>query len=313
MIHNVPILLNLDSANHPVKRFWYNVALQHLGVDDPVDALSAYAVAEESITTFIESPRRRSSNPAHTVFDGLGWVGNQWRQVTCGRTSSEFTLWIQEIGQFAIEDTGDRIDYYPGACLPNTTSRVEAALGPALILALALHGIWTLHASAVELDGRAIAFVGNSGSGKSTLADYLHHDRESSFERIADDILPVALAADGVEALPRYPQLKFAPSEQPSHGKAERMPLAAVYILRKSASPDISPHIRPLQPSQASLVLIQNTVAGRVFDRTLLARHLDFCAGATRFVRIGELVYPHERQTLCKVRDTLLQDLARLS
>jgi hypothetical protein len=44
------------------------------------------------------------------------------------------------------------------------------AAGGVLAAALTLRGELVLHASAVEMAGRAVAFVGPSGSGKSTLA-----------------------------------------------------------------------------------------------------------------------------------------------
>jgi hypothetical protein len=48
------------------------------------------------------------------------------------------------------------------------------ALGPLLALALHLRQAVLIHASAVEIGGRAILFAGQSGSGKSTLAAMLH-------------------------------------------------------------------------------------------------------------------------------------------
>ncbi|MDQ7993990.1 MAG: hypothetical protein AAGC63_16635, partial [Propionicimonas sp.] len=44
------------------------------------------------------------------------------------------------------------------------------ATGTLLSIVLQLRGDCVLHASAVERDGRALAFVGQSGRGKSTMA-----------------------------------------------------------------------------------------------------------------------------------------------
>src|SRR5688500_8998309 len=48
------------------------------------------------------------------------------------------------------------------------------ALGPVLTLALHLQGAVLLHASAVDVNGKAVLFAGPSGSGKSTVAALLH-------------------------------------------------------------------------------------------------------------------------------------------
>ena len=55
-------------------------------------------------------------------------------------------------------------------------------------------GMLLLHANAIEIDGRAVAFVGPSGAGKSTLAAYFHlHGRRV----LCDDVCRVSIDADG--------------------------------------------------------------------------------------------------------------------
>jgi hypothetical protein len=83
----------------------------------------------------------------------------------------------------------------PGAA-PEAIERLLA--GPAAAFARHARGAITLHASAVELAGRAVAFVGISGGGKSTLAAHVCAAHGASL--IADDLLYVDLAADGVVA-----------------------------------------------------------------------------------------------------------------
>ena len=66
-----------------------------------------------------------------------------------------------------------------------------------IALVLGLDGCCALHASAVTIDGRALAFVGPSGSGKSTLATLLASDGS---RLLSDDLLriePPAIAHRG--------------------------------------------------------------------------------------------------------------------
>jgi HPr Serine kinase C-terminal domain len=66
--------------------------------------------------------------------------------------------------------------------------------GALLAMHLMLRGELVLHASAVQVDGRAVAFVGSSGMGKSTLAAALC---EQGHGLVSDDLLRVDVADGG--------------------------------------------------------------------------------------------------------------------
>ena len=67
-------------------------------------------------------------------------------------------------------------------------------LGSAIGLLLHQRRLLPLHANAVEIDGKAYAFLGPSGAGKSTLA-MAFHDR--GFRVLADDVCVVRMLDDG--------------------------------------------------------------------------------------------------------------------
>ncbi|WP_028707944.1 hypothetical protein [Propionicicella superfundia] len=69
--------------------------------------------------------------------------------------------------------------------------------GGLLAFQLFLRGLPVLHASAVDVGGGAIAFVGNSGQGKSTMATLLCAD---GARLITDDVLRVDMDGDGAVA-----------------------------------------------------------------------------------------------------------------
>jgi hypothetical protein len=67
-------------------------------------------------------------------------------------------------------------------------------------------GLLALHASAVAIGGRAVAFTGQSGAGKSTLAA---HCLAAGARLVADDLLVLSFERDGVFAHPGMPNVKL--------------------------------------------------------------------------------------------------------
>jgi hypothetical protein len=90
-------------------------------------------------------------------------------------------------------------------------------LGPALGLLLQQRGWFPLHASAVIINGQAVAFAGNSESGKSTLAATLHG---RGHNLVSDDITAVEIDADPPKVYPGYPWTKLWPDTVVALGKA---------------------------------------------------------------------------------------------
>ena len=70
-----------------------------------------------------------------------------------------------------------------------------------------INGLYPLHASAVAVGGRVVAFTGASGAGKSTLIAELG---QRGFAMFCDDTLILDFSADGpVTALPGHKRLKL--------------------------------------------------------------------------------------------------------
>lgn len=93
---------------------------------------------------------------------------------------------------------------------PDETADPDAVrrliLGPGLASTLIQRGRLVFHASAVLVDGTAIAFAGRSGRGKSTTAAACY---ASGYNVIADDLTAVAVHEDGPPAVESgYPQLR---------------------------------------------------------------------------------------------------------
>ena len=79
-------------------------------------------------------------------------------------------------------------------------------LGVIMAILLYQRGKLVLHASSVELDGSAIAFLGETGWGKSSLAAALYARGHSL---IADDLTAVDFSSNPPLVLPGFPLLKI--------------------------------------------------------------------------------------------------------
>jgi hypothetical protein len=81
-------------------------------------------------------------------------------------------------------------------------------LGPVMAVLVHQRGMLPLHASAVAIDGRVCAFLGESGAGKSTLAAALS---QRGHPIVTDDVLSVGFdEAGGPAAYPAFPKLRIA-------------------------------------------------------------------------------------------------------
>jgi hypothetical protein len=251
--------------------------------------------------------------PDHTyTFNSYGAVGNACRHVSCCSGPAGYHVSVAGVGDFTIAAPGQSMGWLRAKGSDNQIFE-EALFGPALILYLALCDTWCLHASAVTRHGRAIAFMGDSGRGKSTLAAFLADEIDGGWQRIADDILPITAGPAGVTASPHFPQLKLPLKARPSPDLPAQIPLAAIYLLERPTPEDdnqAAVRIEPLSRYQATIALIGHTVAARLFDKTLLARHTHFCADAA--VPVHRLTYPHRYDLLPQIA-ALIAEESRIS
>lgn len=94
---------------------------------------------------------------------------------------------VEGVARYAVIG-GDTILVDPEAGSPRRNVRLYL-LGSALGMLIQQRGMLPLHANAIEIAGRAFAFVGPSGAGKSTLAAWMH---DRGHRAIADDVCVVS-------------------------------------------------------------------------------------------------------------------------
>lgn len=198
-------------------------------------------------------------------------------------------------------------------------------LGPVLGLLLRLRGVTCLHASAVQIGNRAVAFVGSEGAGKSTTAAAM---AQKGFPVISDDVVALEESGGQFSVYPAYPYLCLWPESVASlYGSAEALPrfsasyekrclsldkqqlqfatqslpLAAIYILGERRT-DPAPVIEPVSPRAALVTLIANTYATNMLDTAMRAREFEALGHLVPRVavrRISSHVDPSRIGTLC--------------
>ena len=207
----------------------------------------------------------------------------------------------------------------------------------ALSASLTLQGEECLHATVVEIDGRAVGLLGPSGAGKSTLAAFLLTEGATL---VTDDMLRVSFAEKGVLAYPGPHRLKlFEPTalrflpHAASAGDFNRLsrkimvtpaphrdtgrpapvhaplPLSALFWLGNDEPADGAPEIsmRRLAGIEQVKVLTQSTMARRYMAPERLKRQLRFAEKLARLMPIYALDYRRDYELLGKVARKLRQ------
>lgn len=283
-----PIIFQLDreSTNHGFEQC---IAGELVWSDLPLraDARSA------DLWTRLQPASDRTWTP---IYDGPGQLAGGIERIRSDRGDLGGYRVTHEDGEaFTISSDGGTIRRLaPLAPAVDTFafSHITRTMGAPLALAFALREIYLLHASAVRgADGSVVALAADSGGGKSTLAGAAHAHPEFGFTRIADDQLPVRLGRSPA-ALPHFPQLKLRAEEQYPSEAALSLPLSALVELEVDASCRRPELTRESAPSAIQL-LVRSTVAAKLFDKELLARHFNACASAALTLPAYRLRYPY--------------------
>ena len=234
----------------------------------------------------------------------ISWVAGAQRQVETWSAPPGLLVRVAGGSDFYLSPDGREIRCSSHEQGNGELSEIDRQilLGPVLVLALALRGTWSLHASAAIYDDKLVLFLGESGQGKSTLAAYLAD--EAGWRLAADDILPVTISSGGVTAWPHFPQLKLPVQAQPGPGLPEQLSVSMVCVLKEVGMNEM-PGLELLTVNQAVKEWLGHTAGTRMFSPDLLRKHLVFCSQAVEQGPIYRLTYPHCRETLPIVKELL--------
>jgi hypothetical protein len=303
------ILLFRELPPHSPPGPAYRLADRRLITECQLSGLEPFKVCSDVGQAQVSGPDSviawETGGESYTV---AGWIGGETRTFRCRIAPQGRRLDIEGMGSCWIAANGSSA-VWRGSAVDMSENLLTEAVLAAMVQALALQNVFCLHASAVTVHDAAVAFIAESGSGKSTLAAFLDSDRGNDWLRMADDALPAELSSSTPHVLPHFPQLKLPPEAQWPLAKPGRVALKAIYCLEPVPPASSRPQIQPLSRKAATLALIQQTHAARLFDARLLQAHLDFCAQVAARIPVKRLIYPHDHALLPRVRDVIQADL----
>jgi hypothetical protein len=187
--------------------------------------------------------------------------------------------------------------------------------GPILGLVLRLRGVTCLHASAVAIGDRSIAFVGTTGAGKSTTAAAF---ARQGFRVLSDDIVALSENDNGFRVMPGYPHLCLWPAstkifhdspeslprivpddekrllvlgDEVPRFESRPLPLGAIYFLGERRS-ESAPCIETMRAQAVLLALVADTYANKILDRDLRAREFAVLSRLVEEIPIRRVI-PH--------------------
>jgi hypothetical protein len=246
-----------------------------------------------------------------------------------------YELSYSDGSRFVVNRAADRVW---GVCEPPLTTEDLATyfLGPVIGFLLRRRRITSLHASGVEIKGRAVLFCGDAGHGKSTTAAALALKGAAV---ISEDVLPLELTEDGFRAVPGYPRVCLWPDAVrnlagredalprltqvwekrylPLDGERarfvhEKVPLGLIYVLAPRATDAHAPRVEELRPKDALLELVKNTYMNWLLDRQQRAEEFHVLAKLVERIPVRRLVPHSDPKEIGQLCDLIVRDANRV-
>jgi hypothetical protein len=264
--------------------------------------------------------------PARQVPDRPWRQEHEWRDDAGGdwlrieRASSSFRLTFAIGPTFFVEDRS--IAWVDGGAAPDTVRHL--LLDQVLPLAMSTSRVFGLHASAVDTDDGAVAFVGSSGVGKSTLAARFARDGSPV---LADDYVALDERERAWWAHGAYPGLRLWRDVIATLGVEETTPVAAYTSKQRTTVPVASGPRRvrrlyllnrvaatapvTVTPARAAEVTAIIRCAFRLdlTDRAGLASDFAGAAALIEYGLVRRLGVPHDFMRLDDVIEAIVEDV----
>lgn len=242
------------------------------------------------------------------------------------RIEEGYLLRFPDLADFVVSSSGLMVEAYPVPGISEQTTN-HLYLNQVLPLALSRQSKLVLHASAVEIENSAVAFMGESGWGKSTLAasfctsghrlltdDGLLLEKDSRGYFVTPSHPSIRLWNDSRQALipkntPAAPTIDYTPKAQLLAGEEiafceKARPIHRLYFLGNDKVENIS--IKPITGKGVLMGLVQNSFLLDIEEQEMLASHfkqLSILANTPIFYRLN---YPRLYEALPEVREAIL-------
>jgi hypothetical protein len=203
-------------------------------------------------------------------------------------------------------------------------------LGSCMGALLMQRKILPLYGSAIEINGKAYAIIGDSGAGKSTLASAF---LQKGYQLISDDIIPVSYTNGNKPIVtPAYPQQKLWQESLDAFGVASdnlrpiveretkfavpiysqfanrHLPLAGVFELVKTENENI--HIEPIKNLHRLHTLFYHTYRNIFLAPSgLLEWHFSFTTNLVNNIQLFQIRRPISRFTANDLTELILSTL----
>jgi len=205
-------------------------------------------------------------------------------------------------------------------------------VGPILAFVLRLHGSVCLHASAVAIEGRAIALVGSPGAGKSSAAAAF---AKSGYSVMSDDVVALVEQKDCFRVEPGYPRVNLWPdaaralfgSEDalprgtPTWDKRflaldqdrfrfepQALPLGVVYVLRTRDAGRSACRIDPVLPPSAIVTLVANTYLNYLLDKNMRSKEFAVLGRLVNSIAVRIVDSPDATSQLGELAEAIAAD-----
>lgn len=249
------------------------------------------------------------------------------------RTAAGYLLRFPDLADFEVSVEGDTVAAYPAPGVSEAAVR-HLYLNQVLPLALSKQGKLVFHASAVEIGGMGVAFMGESGRGKSTLAASF---ATGGFRFLTDDGLTVEACDHGYRIVPSHPSirlwkdseaallapdtpaapaLEFTSKSRFLAGQAiafcdSPRPLRRVYFLGQGGASRIA--FQRLSPAEALIELVKHSFLLDIEEREMLAAHFDELSGLASLPIYYRLDYQRDFEGLARLRQAVIEHATNAS
>jgi len=235
--------------------------------------------------------------------------------------------------KFVIDEAGSNV-WASWASESTFEDSLTYLLGPVLGFVLRLRGVTCLHASAVAIDGVAIALVGPAGAGKSTAAAQF---AGMGYAVLSDDIVTLEQAAASFVVQPSPARLRLWPaSVEHLYGRPDALPrltpswekryldlrtgnrfsqsgplpLAAVYVLSDPGG--ATAEIAEIPGSAAMMRLLGNVYVKYLPDGRFRERDFVRIAEVVKTVPVREVKVRHDFAALEKTCRSIVTDFCQV-